>query len=242
MKRYIAIIIALLLLSILNVSGETIKQSGLEIEVINGKSEFNDILEFTVTARNTTEKEKTLLATIYLDPQTYKDMTDENRSTPVYLEVPPKETVKEVFYLITEYEIPSPRWALKIDEVYDFIVNEDFDYNDYPEISTDTEETMEKSEFSITGYWKMEKTEESTFYGNWSWLFKDDGTVSIEEILQAEARLPMQYEGTYEIEGEIVSVNFGSPNSFPSSFTISGNKLMAKEGILSKINEEMSIF
>ena len=243
MKQNILIISTLCFLSLLNVSAETITHDGLRITVTIQESEFGDILEFVVEAKNTTALDKTLLGTIYLDPEKYQDMKEEERTTPVYLELPPNKSAKDVFYLIAAYEITSPKWFFEVDEVYNFIIDEDLNYDDIPEIKDEIdkemEEDMENNEFSITGYWKMEKSEESKIYGDWSWHFKEDNTVKIGEILTVEARLPMEHEGSYEIKGNKVYISLFSGSPFPESFTIQGGQLVAEGVVLIKTDFQM---
>lgn len=248
MKKNILIIWILCLFSLLNLYSETITYKGLEITVVFRESEFDDILEFIVKAKNTTDKEKTLLGTISLDTEKYPGLSIEETSTPVYLELPASGTAEDTFYLISGIEIPSPEWYFEVDEVYDFIVDIDFDdedypdVEDYPELEEYEEEEMEKDMFSITGYWKMEKNEDSEIYGNWSWHFKDDGTLTIEEILTVEARLPTSYEGSYEIKGNKVIVTLFSGSPFPGSFTIQGDDLVAENVILVKTSDDILDF
>lgn len=256
MKRIILLSVILCFFSFLNVYSETTTHKGLEITVAFGESEFDDILEFIVKANNTTDQEKTLLGMIYLDTEKYPGLSIEESSTPVYLELPASGTAEDTFYLITGIKIPSPEWYFKVDEVYNFIIDTDFDYDDYPELDEDEdfdfnydtelneeeEEIMEENIITISGYWKMEKNEDSNIYGNWSWLFKNNGTLMIEEILGPEARLPTSYEGSYEIKGNIVIVTLFAGSPFPGSFTIQGGNLVAEDVILVKTSDDFPVF
>ncbi|MBN2535284.1 MAG: hypothetical protein JXB88_20560 [Spirochaetales bacterium] len=237
MKELNFMMLIICFLGISTVYADTITYNGLEITVTSVKSEFDDILEFLVKAKNTINKEKTLLGTIYLNAEKYPGLKIEETSTAVYLELEASGSAEDVFYLVTSITIPSPEWFFKVEEVYDFIVDTDFDNND----DTETEDIdypdsgkEEEKMFSITGYWKMEKNENSKIYGNWSWLFNDDGSLKIEEILGAEARLPMSYEGSYEIKGNRVIITLFAGSPFPGSFTIQGDKLVAEDIVLSR--------
>lgn len=82
--------------------------------------------------------------------------------------------------------------------------------------------------FDIIGIWKMITEDNSQVQGDWTWIFQDDGSVIIEEILGPEARMPVTYEASYEIKGNKVYIDYPEGGIFPATFDIRGNKLYSK--------------
>jgi hypothetical protein len=239
MKQKVILTGIFFLLFLESVYTGTISHNGLEIEVSFVESDINVILEFQVQATNTTNKGKTLLGTIYLDTKQYPGLDKDEAYTPVYLELPASGTAEETFFLVTSMEIPSPEWYFVVDQVYDFIINDTSPGTGEKDTSTRNspgagKEEEENEMFSITGTWVMEKKEDSQIYGNWVWVFNQDGTVFIEEILGAEARLPVTYEGSYTIKGNQVTITLFAGNPFPGSFLIQDRDLVADQIILKR--------
>jgi len=94
--------------------------------------------------------------------------------------------------------------------------------------------------FNIVGIWKMITDDDSKVQGDWTWIFRDDGSVIIEEILGPEARMPVTQEASYENKGNKLYINYFEGGFFPATFDIKGNKLYSKHEILEKIGNDVS--
>jgi hypothetical protein len=220
------------------VMADTIKHEGLEITISKTKSGLEEILNFVVHVKNTTDKDKTLIGTIYLIPAGSKQsITGETPRSPIYLEIPKNQTVEDTFFLFHTETLEGKKWQFQVDEVYNFILSNNYD-DEFDDILI--EGVKEGGMIEIVGTWKMTTNKNSKVYGDWTWIFQEDGTVIIEEILGPEARMPMTYEGTYEIKGNKVYIDIYEGSPFPHDFEIQGNKLVSKNEVLTRTSDSSS--
>jgi hypothetical protein len=217
------------------VNAETIRHEGLEITISRSTSTLEGILNFIVRAKNTTDNNKTLIATIYLFPAgSQQNITEKTPGSPVYLEIPKNQTAEDTFYLFYTESTEGTAWKFLVDEVYNFILS-DNDNNEFDDICK--EEGKEEGMIDIVGTWKMTTGKNSKVYGDWTWIFQKDGTVIVEEILGPEARMPMTYEGTYEIKGNKVYIDIYEGSPFPHDFEIQGDRLVSKNEVLTRTSD-----
>ncbi|MBN1699564.1 MAG: hypothetical protein JW881_18740 [Spirochaetales bacterium] len=234
MKTWYAVLSLLVILALIPVHAKTIKQKGLEISVSHAPSCIDGIVNFTVRVKNTTSLDKTLTATIYLFPDgTQKHITDETPRSPVYLEIPKKQHVEDTFFLFYPDPIQGATWELRVDEIYDFILSNDNGDEAGGFVEKEGKESVMNP---VIGTWKMTARKKSRVSGEWTWSFREDGSVVIEEILGPEARMPVTYEGRYSIDGLSVSVDLGSGSPFPRRLKIDGDRLVSGNDVLIRID------
>jgi hypothetical protein len=235
MKPLCAIVFLCIIVLSTVVHAETVRHEGLEITIHRSTSTLEGILNFIVRAKNTTDKNKTLIATIFLFPAGSKQtITKETPGSPVYLEIPKHQTSEDTFYLFYAGNPEGTTWKFMVDEVYNFTLS-DNDSNEFDDMVI--EEEKEEGMMDIVGTWKMTTGKNSKVYGNWTWIFQKDGTVIVEEILGPEARMPMTYEGTYEIKGNKVYIDIYEGSPFPHDFEIQGDRLVSKNEVLTRTSD-----
>ena len=256
---YIFIISVLFILCSVLWADKNYSQSGININIIEKEQEIEGYWDFMVKAKNTTSEDKTLTGNLYI----YKNNAKIGEGI-VYLELPGNSENQELFYCLMDQEIHPDRWEFAIDEIFDFILDyedvsdtydetdlEDYDYSDI-EDDDEFEETIAESEeyedeepeesaysdFSITGMWDFQSTTRGAQQNEWFCQFFDNGTVTITEVLRAEARMPLEYASQYRIDEDIVIIQenrdyFPIPRIY---FIKDENTMTGKKCILKRIN------